>query len=104
LTSGVFYIGARWNPSVDQRLFLCADKSPTTPPVPAFFIDDRAEEWEPALETSDPIFDDYKAFLIRAESAADDGFGVPALTPWGSAALATLVAGGALWLIRRRSP
>ncbi len=104
LTSGVFYIGARWNASVDQRLFLCADKSPTTPPVPGFFTDDRADGWEPALDTSDPIFDDYKALMIRAVAAEHDGFGLPATGPVASTALVLAIAAAAVLVMRRRLP
>jgi len=63
---GTYHIGVRWNPSVDQFFFLCADQNPGSEPVPGFFRDDRSDgEWGSILETSDPMFQDHAAIMIR---------------------------------------
>lgn len=63
---GLYNIGIRWDPSVDQFFFICADQSPTADPVAGFFRDDRADGWASILESSDIIFDDHAAMVIRA--------------------------------------
>jgi len=82
---GTFYVGPRWNAQVDQFFFLCADTSPTTPKTDLWFIDDRAEGWDSALTTIDPIFAPHRAVMIRpvARGAAVD-------IPIGATALAVL--------------
>jgi len=94
------YVGARWNASVDQFFFICADQTESTPVVNGFFIDDRADEWESVLDTSDPIFLPHRAMLIRAVAAAEDGFGVPAAGTAGLALLALVLAGLAILRLR----
>lgn len=86
-----FYVGVRWNPSIDQFFFVCADTSPTSPVVNGFFIDDRAEEWTSVLETSDPIFDAHHAMMIRAVGGPAPAQ-VPVLGWVGVALLVALVA------------
>ncbi len=69
LNASVHHIGVRWNPSVDQFFFLCADQSPTDAPESGFFRDDRSEgEWGSVLESSDPIFADHAAMMVRARA------------------------------------
>jgi len=97
-----FYVGARWNPSIDQFFFVCADHSPETDPVNVFYIDDRADEWGIALDTPDPIFDGHRAIMVRATAQAPAEFAVPALGPAGSAILALLLATGGWLLLTRR--
>jgi len=94
------YVGARWNASVDQFFFVCADRSESTPVVNGFFIDDRADEWESVLETPDPIFAPHRAMMIRAVAAAEDGFGVPAAGAAGMAVLALVLAAAAVLRLR----
>jgi hypothetical protein len=95
------YVGARWDASVDQFFFVCADHTESTPVVNGFFIDDRADEWESVLETSDPIFLSHRAMLIRVVTAAEDGFGVPAAGTAGLILLAVALA--CLAMLRLRS-
>jgi hypothetical protein len=98
-----FYLGVRWNPSEDGFFFVCVDQSDATPVVDGWFIDDRADEWTSVLETSDPIFDDHRAMMIRA--TALEGFFpmVPTLSTWGLLILiGTICVVGALAL--RRGP
>jgi hypothetical protein len=102
LGSGTFYVGARWNASADQFFFVCADRSEGTPVVDGYFTDDRADGWESVLDTQDPIFTQHRAMMIRAVAAENDGFGVPALGPWGVAGLVGALALVAVLLLRRR--
>jgi hypothetical protein len=95
------YIGVRWNPSVDQFFFVCADHSPETDPVNVFYIDDRADEWASALDTPDPIFIGHRAIMVRAAALSAAEYAVPALGPAGSVALAMLLA-AAGWLVLTR--
>ena len=103
-TTDVFYIGVQWNPSEDEFFFVCADQTPTTPAVDGWFIDDRADGWTSVLETSDPIFDDHRAMMIRARAA--EGFYplVPAMGVFGTAFYVLLISslGVALLLHRKR--
>jgi hypothetical protein len=69
LSAGGHHIGVRWNPSVDQFFFVCADQSVTDMPVAGFFRDDRSEgEWGSILDTSDPIFADHSAMMVRVRA------------------------------------
>ncbi len=96
------YIGVRWNPSVDQFFFVCADHSPETDPVNVFYIDDRADEWGSALDTPDPIFIGHRAIMVRATAESAAEFAVPGLGPTGAAALALLLATAGWLLLTRR--
>lgn len=98
LPDGPVYIGARWNANVDQFFFVCADTTPSTPFHNLFFIDDRAEEWGNAADTNDPIFDDYRATMIRAVTAPPHVLEIPTLAPAPLAALAAALG----WLAWRR--
>ncbi|MCG8458348.1 MAG: hypothetical protein MI919_18885 [Holophagales bacterium] len=99
-SEGPVYIGVRWNPSVDQFFFVCDDQSPETPFTDLFFIDDRAEEWDAASTTIDPIFDDHRAALIRPVPRQPTAVEVP-LGPRALGALAGfLLLTGLLWLRR----
>jgi hypothetical protein len=64
------YIGVRWNASVDQFFFVCADHSDLPPATNGFYIDDRATEWTSYFDTSDPIFLNHRALMVRANAAA----------------------------------
>ena len=96
------YAGVRWNASVDQFFFVCADHSPETDPVNVFYIDDRADEWGSALDTSDPIFDGHRAIMVRATTRSAADYAVPALGPAGSAALALFLAAAGWFILTRR--
>jgi len=97
----VFYLGVRWNPSEDRFFFVCVDQTETTPVVDGWFIDDRADEWESVLESSDPIFDDHRAMMIRAR-ALEGYFGlVPTLGTWGLLTLIVAICAVGLLLLRR---
>ncbi len=104
IPDGESYIGARWNASNDQFFFICADHSDDTPPVEAFFRDDRSEgEWTSVFETTDPIFDDHKAIMVRALPGPLLAVDVPALGTAGLALLAAALAALAVARsIRRR--
>jgi len=69
LSAGGHHIGVRWNPSADQFFFVCADQSATDTPVAGFFRDDRSDgEWGSILDTSDPIFADHAAMMVRVRA------------------------------------
>lgn len=101
LGGGFHHIGVRWNPSVDQFFFLCADQSPTDAPEDGFFRDDRSQgQWTSVLETSDPVFLEHRAMMVRVCSQQVPWVptaGVPGLV------LLTLLVAGAGWFgLRRR--
>ena len=85
--AGTFYIGPRWNPSLDQFFFVCADTTATTPPTNLWFIDDRAEGWDNTFTTTDPIFANHRAALIRPVAGSRIALDVPV----GATALAILI-------------
>jgi hypothetical protein len=88
--AGTFFVGARWNPSVDQFFFLCSDSSPSTPPTNLWFIDDRSDEWDNTFTTTDPIFVNHRAALVRPV-ALEDATGIEGVAvPVGTNALALL--------------
>lgn len=102
LVSGTYHIGVRWNPSVDDFFFLCADQSPNDHPVPGFFRDDRSDgEWGSVLETSDPIFYQHAAMMIRPRATAISW--VPALNLPGVLIFIGFMMATAVLLLRRRS-
>jgi hypothetical protein len=101
--TNVFYLGVRWNPSVDDFFFVCVDQSDATPVVDGWFIDDRAGDWTSVLDTLDPIFDDHRAMMIRARAAEGYYAMVPALGPAGIVLLVAVIC-GAGWLVLRRGP
>lgn len=95
LTPGTYHIGARWGPSVDPFFFICADQSNPDAAVPGFFRDDRSEgEWDSVLETTDPIFADHTAMLIRVRVQQVPA--TPALGPWGGGILGLVILGCAV--------
>jgi hypothetical protein len=101
---GTFYAGVRWNPSVDQYFFLCVDKSPETPEVNGFYIDDRATEWGSVFGTPDPVFTGHRAMMVRVESFPGQPaeLAIPDLSTGGAFALIlALGLGGALLLATR---
>ena len=93
----------RWNPSADRFFFVCADTTPEAPRVNLFFRDDRASGWDNAFETSDPIFLDHRAVLVRARSRTRSLVDVPALGAAGLAALVILLGLAGWRLSRQRS-
>ncbi len=99
---GTIYIGPRWNASADQFFFLCADTTPETPFTNVFFIDDRAKgEWSNIAETSDPIFQDHRAVLVRPVAGVPAAVEIPTLGAWSRLSLVLLLAGLA-WTWSRR--
>lgn len=94
-----FFVGVRWNPSVDSFFFTCTDQTAAAEPTRVFFRDDRAPGWSFSGDTADPVFDLHHAMLVRPVPS-------PALfdVPVGSVPLALLAAllglAGA-WLLRR---
>lgn len=103
LPEGMSYIGARWNPSIDQFFFVCADTSPGTEPVEVFFRDELAEGvWTSVFESGDPIFNEHRALMVRARSGPPAAVDVPALGTAGLALLASLIAGAAALVLSRR--
>jgi hypothetical protein len=78
-----FYLGVQWNPSEDGFFFVCVDQSEGTPVVDGWYIDDRADEWSSVLESSDPIFDEHRAMMIRATAVEGYFPMVPTLGTWG---------------------
>jgi len=101
LKPGTYYIGARWNPSADQYFFICADQSNPAAPVPGFFRDDRSDgEWDSLIETSDPIFADHTALMIRVRGRQVRA--VPAIGLGGACVFVLLILGRALVHLRRR--
>jgi len=101
---GTFYAGVRWNPSLDQYFFLCVDKSPETPEVNGFYIDDRSTEWGSVFGTPDPVFTGHRAMMVRVESfpAQPPQLAIPVLSTGGTVTLIlALGLGGALLLANR---
>lgn len=102
--AGIFFVGARWNPSVDQFFFLCSDTTPSTPPTNLWWIDDRSDEWDNAFTTTDPIFVNHRAALVRPV-ALEDATGIEGVdVPVGSnglALLAIVLAGAGLFRLWR---
>jgi hypothetical protein len=73
LPEGPSWIGVRWNPSVENFLFVCADhgggEDAEAPGVPVVFQEDRARGWADALTARDPIFHGHRAIGIRVKTA-----------------------------------
>lgn len=68
IPEGPSYIGVRWQPRKEPRLFVCSDHSPETPRQPGFFGEDRSRGWSNVATTADPIFIPHRALLIRSVS------------------------------------
>ncbi len=99
---GRSFIGARWDASVDQFFFICVDQSEPTPLVEAFFRDDRSKgEWTSVFETTDPIFDEHRAMMIRVRAKPAVPVEIPALGGLGLALLTAALATAALAILRR---
>lgn len=94
------YVGVRWNASTDRFFFVCTDQSPGTPPVEVFFRDDRAFGWASVFDTSDPIFRDHRAILLRVRAMPP--LDLPALDAAGLGILGIGLAAAALWRLGRR--
>ncbi|MEM8931217.1 MAG: hypothetical protein AAGE94_08575 [Acidobacteriota bacterium] len=98
---GTIFVGVRWNPSVDQFFFVCADTTPTAEPTRVWFRDDRATGWDNTETTRDPLFLDHSAILLRPVPRAPFEIEVPVLGWAGTAVLAAALAlAGLLWLRR----
>ncbi len=100
VASPVYYVGARWDASVDQFFFVCADRSAGTPVTGGFFTDDRATGWGDVLNTSDPIFAGHRAMMVRLVGGPPPAK-VPAAGPAGAALLVVLTAIAGLAVLRR---
>ncbi len=101
LPAGDWSVGVRWNPSVDQFFFLCADQSPSDQPVPGFFRDDRADgEWGSVLETTDPMFQAHRAMMLRPRPVRVGW--VPTLGRLGVLAMVFFMASAGLFFLRQR--
>ncbi len=104
LPVGRSYIGARWDASVDRFFFVCTDTSEETAVVNVFFRDDRSEGiWTSVLESSDPIFNEHRALMVRARSSFETVVDVPALGASGLVFLAALLAVSGALAARRQS-
>ncbi len=74
-----FYVGARWDPSAAQFMFVCTDTSEETGKVPVFFREDRSGGWVSVFQSRDPIFRPHRSILVRAvASGAKPRFVEPA--------------------------
>lgn len=64
---GPFYVGVRWNPSVDQFFFSCVDKTDRPgPPTRVFFRDDTFPAgWGVSDDTNDSTFLNHQAQFVR---------------------------------------
>ncbi len=101
LSAGGHHIGVRWNPSVDQFFFVCADQSATDTPVAGFFRDDRSQgEWGSILDTSDPIFADHAALMVRVRAHRVPW--IPTMGLVGLMAMALLLAISGWFVLRPR--
>lgn len=101
LVAGRHHIGVRWNPSVDQFFFVCADQSQTDTPAAGFFRDDRSEgEWGSLLDSSDPIFADHAAMMVRVR--AHHVAWVPTVGPVGLVVLVFFLAISGWFALRSR--
>ncbi|MCP3958823.1 MAG: hypothetical protein GY719_13300 [bacterium] len=92
---GRSFIGARWDASVDQFFFVCADSSDETEPVNVFFRDEQTPDgiWTSVFETPDTVFENHKAVMIRATSDLRAPIDIPALGVAGLVLLAVILAG-----------
>jgi hypothetical protein len=102
LAPGTYHVGVRWGPSTDRFFFVCADQSDPDAAVGGFFRDDRADGWGSVLETTDPIFADHTAMLIRVRDR--DVVATPATSRLGAGILVLLVALAAWWRLIPGSP
>jgi hypothetical protein len=100
--NGTFYVGVRWNPSQDQYFFLCVDRSPETPVVGGFYLDDRSTEWGNVLDTPDPTFTGHRAMMVRLEAQPMPQPAVPALSGGGALGFALLLALAGVAVLARR--
>ena len=66
LPEGTSYIGVRWQPTKEPRLFVCSDQSAETPRRKGFFGEDRSRGWIDLETTADPIFIPHRALMIRS--------------------------------------
>ncbi len=98
-----FYLGVEWNPSEDAFFFVCVDQTDTTPVVDGWFIDDRASEWGSVLRTSDPIFSNHRAMMIRAKALEGHFPLVPTIGMRGVAIFVVLLACFGVALVARRT-
>ena len=69
LPEGTVYIGAEWDPSEEQFLFICNDQSNAQPKTPAFFSEDPKAIWTSVFTAKDPIFRPHRALLVRAQAS-----------------------------------
>ena len=69
---GSSFIGARWDPSKANHLFVCNDISESTRKVDVFFKEDRLPVFAHVDQSPDPIFRPHKAILVRAVAATGE--------------------------------
>ncbi|MEM1181009.1 MAG: hypothetical protein AAGM22_21895 [Acidobacteriota bacterium] len=69
IPEGASFIGVRYNPSENPKIYICADQGPETAKVPGFQREDRAKGWDNLLNTKDWIFSQHRALSIRAVGA-----------------------------------
>lgn len=69
---GPFYVGARWNPSEEVRLYICADHSPESEKAEGFYKDDRQQGWRSVFRTADPTFNNHRSLLVRVKSTESE--------------------------------
>lgn len=101
----LFYVGARWDASVDQFFFICADESPITPFTEGFFRDEEAWTWARISESGDPIFQDHRALMIRAVAGeGPPAPAIPAASPASGLVTALLIAALGLLGLQRSGP
>ena len=79
LPEGTSYIGVRWQPTKEPRLFVCSDQSAETPRRKGFFGEDRSRGWIDLETTADPIFIPHRALMIRSV-AHPEGYEPPPAT------------------------
>lgn len=84
LPEGTSYIGVRWKPTKEPRLFVCSDQSAETPRRKAFFGEDRSRGWVDLEVTADPIFIPHRALMLRTV-AHPEGYEPPPATKANSA-------------------
>jgi hypothetical protein len=102
IPTDVFFVGVQWDPSDDQFFFVCADHSDVMPVVDGWFIDDRAGDWTSVLETSDPIFAEHRAMMIRARGVEGYFALIPTMGTFGVVVMVIALALVAGLVLRRR--
>ena len=90
---GTSYIGVRWDATIDQFFFTCADTTETTEPVNGYFREEQASGWTSFFKAQDPNFQFHRALLVRARPGTTLPVEVPTLGTAGMAVLLMLLVG-----------